>query len=237
MAAPDRPSAVGHSDASGSAPHDHPTLDVLVVDPDGEVRHRCRASLSTAGLRVYESADGRDALAQVYSIKPHAIVLAAELPFIDGLELSSLLRREASTASIRIIGITSDDSPDHLRRFRDLGANVIFLKPVPFDELATAVRADTPAPLHAASYDGDTARLPAPRHMAKARLHERYLSKTPPERPPHLRCPTCDAVLQYEYSQIGGVNENHPEQWDYFVCQRHGSFQYRHRTRRLRPAS
>ena len=29
-------------------------------------------------------------------------------------------------------------------------------------------------------------------------------------------CPTCDAILAYERSHIGGVNQDHSEQWDYY---------------------
>jgi hypothetical protein len=41
-------------------------------------------------------------------------------------------------------------------------------------------------------------------------------------------------VLQYDCSHVGGVSARHPEQWDYFLCAKHGAFQYRHRTRKLR---
>jgi hypothetical protein len=48
-------------------------------------------------------------------------------------------------------------------------------------------------------------------------------------------CPSCDRLLTYELSYVGGVNEHHPEQWDYFVCSTCGTFQYRQRTRKMRP--
>jgi hypothetical protein len=62
----------------------------------------------------------------------------------------------------------------------------------------------------------------------------RELTMTPPLVPPALTCPSCDRALTYHVSQIGGVSERHPEQWDYFWCSRCGAFQYRQRTRKLR---
>jgi CheY-like chemotaxis protein len=216
-------------------------LSVIVVDSDRDARELYRQSLVSGGIRVHEAIDGRDALAQVYSVRPDAIVLDARLPFIDGLQLCALLRSDATTASLRIIAVTSDATPEHVFRLRNCGADAVFVKPVPVDELRQAIldrRVLTPT-------DG---RGPAPRAavsvrpsrtraLAKAKSHERYVSTNPPQAPPHLRCPQCDSILQYERSHIGGVSERHPEQWDYYVCAVHGTFQYRHRTRKLRAAS
>jgi hypothetical protein len=42
-------------------------------------------------------------------------------------------------------------------------------------------------------------------------------------------------LLVYEHSQTGGVNERSSEQWDYLRCLDCGPYQYRQRTRKLRP--
>jgi two-component system, chemotaxis family, response regulator PixH len=53
--------------------------------------------------------------------------------------------------------------------------------------------------------------------------------------PPPLLCPHCSRPLTYLKSYLGGVSAKHPEQWDYFECPAEdGTFQYRHRTRKLR---
>ena len=215
-------------------------MSVIVVDPDRDAREIYRRSLASSGIRVHEAIDGRDALAQVYSIHPDAVVVDARLPFIDGLQLCMLLRSDAATASIRIVAITSDGTLEQVRRFRERGADAVFVKPVPVDQLARAVREREMSPLQRADVVAHVAAPPVrppARTMAKAKSHERYVSTNPPQAPPHLRCPQCDAVLHYERSHIGGVSDRHPEQWDYFVCATHGAFQYRHRTRKLRAAS
>jgi transcription elongation factor Elf1 len=51
---------------------------------------------------------------------------------------------------------------------------------------------------------------------------------------PALNCPTCNLRLVYRHSVISGVKPI--ERWDYFDCRACGSFVYRERTRRLRPA-
>jgi hypothetical protein len=68
-----------------------------------------------------------------------------------------------------------------------------------------------------------------------SRRHRRGRTMNPPLTPPRLPCPQCRRPLVYLYSQLGGVNDRLPEQWDYFECMNScGSFQYRHRTRRTR---
>ena len=72
-------------------------------------------------------------------------------------------------------------------------------------------------------------------HRMLSRQLQRYATIVPPIAPPALRCPACDAALQYVNSQIGGVSAKSPEQWDYYTCPNGCSgFQYRHRTRTLR---
>jgi hypothetical protein len=60
------------------------------------------------------------------------------------------------------------------------------------------------------------------------------LTQTPETAPPELNCPTCGQPLIYRQTIIGGVTST--ERWDFFECRAHGRFEYRDRTRRLRPA-
>jgi DNA-binding response OmpR family regulator len=214
---------------------------VLVVNVDTDVRELYRNVLLGDGVEVVEALDGRDALVQALSLRPHVAVVDARLPYIDGLELCALLRAEPLTQSTRLVLLTGDPSSDHVRRCRQRGADLVLVKPVPMDALANAVRTFSgfaPSAEQMPAAQSLSPPLPQTTHaIAKVRAHDRYVSTSPPEPPPALRCPQCDMVLQYERSHIGGVNNRHSEQWDYYSCARHGTFQYRHRTRRLRPAS
>jgi hypothetical protein len=70
------------------------------------------------------------------------------------------------------------------------------------------------------------------------RVHRRFTTTQPSIAPPALICPSCIEQMRYVQSYIGGVSALQPEQWDYFVCQTGcGTFQYRHRTRKLRQIS
>lgn len=74
--------------------------------------------------------------------------------------------------------------------------------------------------------------------VARSKSLARFTTTTPPIHPRHLRCPSCDLDLRYVSSHIGGVNEQHTEQWDTLTCTNGcGTFEYRHRTRTLRRIS
>jgi len=52
---------------------------------------------------------------------------------------------------------------------------------------------------------------------------------------PALSCPSCQAQLIYKQTVFGGVRPE--ERWDYLECRTCGPFEYRHRTRQLRPTA
>ncbi|MFN7917848.1 MAG: hypothetical protein U0Q55_21050 [Vicinamibacterales bacterium] len=87
---------------------------------------------------------------------------------------------------------------------------------------------------HAAASQAPTRDTRPRRRATLTKQHQRFTTTTPPTPPPALLCPACDATLRYERSHVGGVSSRHQEQWDYYTCLTCGTFQFRHRTRRLR---
>jgi hypothetical protein len=75
------------------------------------------------------------------------------------------------------------------------------------------------------------------RRSMLSKSYQRFATTTPPLSMPTLKCPLCGRPLNYEQSQVGGVSERHSEQWDEFTCSECGTFEYRHRTRKLRHVS
>jgi len=61
------------------------------------------------------------------------------------------------------------------------------------------------------------------------------VTNTPPTPPPQLFCPSCEKPLIYRQTVIGGLQP--PERWDQFHCSTCGPFEYRARTRQLRPVA
>lgn len=214
---------------------------ILIAAGDPDSRALYHAVLDEAASTIVECDDGAEALGQAICAHPDLIVAEARLARIDGVSLCSLLRTDPATRATPIIVITTAQNPSEAVRAMIAGADRALAKPFTPDTLASTVRAvweepvtrPAPAqPVAAAAGDGDgTRRTRRPRSKMFRREH----TTTPPMMPPALHCPSCQSLLVYEHSQTGGVNERSSEQWDYFRCAECGPYQYRQRTRKLRP--
>jgi hypothetical protein len=72
--------------------------------------------------------------------------------------------------------------------------------------------------------------------MARKKPRQSALITTAPDTPPLIViCPRCDRRLIYRQTVYNGVNPR--ERWDYYHCTKCGPFDYRHRTRKLRPSN
>jgi two-component system chemotaxis response regulator CheY len=220
---------------------------VLVADADAATRTRYRLALPLAGCEVIEAGDGREALTKALTELPTLIITELRLPLIDGVALCKILRRDAVTHAVPILVVTAETRPAQLNRIRNAGATAVLVKPTRRDAIVSEVRKLTTNGAHGHSGRGTDAQLnavvePNTSGVADSEAHRSVLSKsharfrttTPPVPPLTLTCPSCDQLLNYDHSHVGGVNARFSEQWDYYSCSRCGAFQYRHRTRKLR---
>ena len=218
----------------------HRRLRVLVAAADGEARRQYIAALGPLHCDAIEAADGREALVAALVGRPTLIVMESRLPLVNGAALCEVLRRDAQTRTVPIVALATDPAEREVDKIRRAGANAILVKPVAPDLLVSELRRlaaaepsaiQTPPPLPEPPLADDA----RPRkRMTNSKMHIRCTTTNPPALPPALRCPSCDGPLLYERSHVGGVSHRQPEQWDDYLCPACGTFEYRHRTRKLR---
>ncbi|HWD63834.1 MAG TPA: response regulator transcription factor [Solirubrobacteraceae bacterium] len=114
-------------------------MKILVVDDDRGLRDVLRRSLQLSGYDVEQAQSGADALAQLSSRNPDAVILDIGLPDIDGLEVCRLLRREGNR--IPVLMLTARDAVSDRIEGLDAGADDYLVKPFDVDELKARVRA------------------------------------------------------------------------------------------------
>jgi len=220
---------------------------ILIVDADPDTRALYRAMFPPEDYSVDEADDGAEALGRALASCPDLVLMETQIPRINGYELCRLLRADLTTRLVGILVITTAAKPSDRVRAVTAGADAMIVKPCPLEEVVAAAHevldrrrtdegvtsghAKHPEPLRAVS---SFAERPT---RWRSRTFPRGKSRTPPIQPPQVRCPSCDALLVYQHSFVGGVSERSPEQWDYFACRRCGPFQYRHRTRVLKSAT
>ncbi|MBV9047960.1 MAG: response regulator transcription factor [Solirubrobacterales bacterium] len=112
---------------------------LLVVDDDRALRDVLRRALTLAGYEVRLAESGAEALAEVASTAPEAVVLDVGLPDIDGLEVCRWLRREGNR--VPVLMLTARDAVSDRIDGLDAGADDYLVKPFDIDELKARLRA------------------------------------------------------------------------------------------------
>jgi len=112
---------------------------LLVVDDDRGLRDVLRRALTLSGYEVRVADSGSEALAEVASGVPDAVVLDIGLPDIDGLDVCRLLRREGNR--VPVLMLTARDAVSDRIDGLDAGADDYLVKPFDVDELRARLRA------------------------------------------------------------------------------------------------
>lgn len=121
---------------------------ILIADDDAQIRRLLRVSLEADGYKVYEAANGDEAIRVACDAPFDLVITDVLMPERDGLEMIMFLRRQAPNA--KIIAISGADSGLFLENARGLGASATLAKPFSPSELLREVHGLLgPGPQHA----------------------------------------------------------------------------------------
>ena len=112
---------------------------VLVVDDHPIVRRgivMCM-SLQERILVVGEAADGREAMEKIRVLKPDVVLMDIDMPQMNGMAATDLLRREQP--SIKVIILSMYSNTDYVMRIIECGARGFVLKEASPSELVQAI--------------------------------------------------------------------------------------------------
>ncbi len=96
--------------------------------------------LEAQGYAVTAAADGRVALDKARAAYPQLIIMDIQMPNMDGLEATRLIRQEPALAKIPIIALTALAMPGDRERCLAAGANDYLTKPVNLDLLTEKIQ-------------------------------------------------------------------------------------------------
>ncbi len=113
---------------------------VLVVDDVAETRENIRKLLQfEADIEVVGTArTGREAVQLTEDLKPDVILMDINMPDMDGITATELIRQRNPASQIIILSVQGD--PNYMRRAMLAGARDFLTKPPMADELISAVR-------------------------------------------------------------------------------------------------
>jgi len=112
---------------------------VVVADDSISVRKFVGRMLEKAGYRVKLASDGLEAAEIIAQVGCHLLVTDIEMPRMNGYELMTHLRQDASTRRIPVLVVTSRAGAKHRDRAMKEGAASFLTKPVQEDQLVAVV--------------------------------------------------------------------------------------------------
>jgi two-component system KDP operon response regulator KdpE len=115
-----------------------PSIRILIVDDEPQIRRFLRTSLSAHGYRVIEASSGREAVTLTTTERPELVLLDLGLPDIDGLGVIRRLR-EWSTVPIIVVSVRGQEG-EKIEAL-DSGADDFITKPFGMGELLARMRA------------------------------------------------------------------------------------------------
>ncbi|MBQ5946018.1 response regulator [Massilia sp. ST3] len=101
---------------------------VLVAEDSITSRLLLKHILEGAGYRVEAAADGMEALSRLRQGRYDAVVSDVEMPHLDGIGLTTSIRRDARTADLPVILVTSLQTPAERERGLHAGADAYLTK-------------------------------------------------------------------------------------------------------------
>ncbi len=107
---------------------------LIVEDNAANMRLACLL-LTQAGHSVLCARDAETGLALARNDQPQLILMDIQLPGIDGLAATALLKGDAQTAAIPVIALTAMAMKEDREKTRLAGCNAYITKPLRYKEL------------------------------------------------------------------------------------------------------
>jgi CheY-like chemotaxis protein len=117
-----------------------PGESVLIVDEAPVNLKLADILLRKEGFRVQTARDAAEALSAVGAFQPDLMLVSAQLPGMDGLELVRCVKADPATRHIVVVALTASSSPEDRERAEEAGCAGCIAKPLDTQALGTQVR-------------------------------------------------------------------------------------------------
>lgn len=171
----------------------HEPFRVLVVDDDRMMCSYCQSILSRAGMQVETTMEADGVPEHVSRFKPDLVLMDLYLPGVDGMTLTSQLRKQADAVVLPIVFLSGEQSEEARFQAIQVGGDDFLTKPIRPRHLVAAVRSRIKR-VRALGKQLTKRRGDASGHMRRGAFidHLRELKATPPDMPTALLVLTID---------------------------------------------
>jgi twitching motility two-component system response regulator PilH len=113
---------------------------ILIADDSPSETALITKVVQDLGHSAYSVTDGEQAIEQAAKVKPDLILLDVVMPKVDGFNTCRKLKKNADTAHIPVIMVTSKNGESDQFWAERQGANGYVVKPFTPESLKTAIR-------------------------------------------------------------------------------------------------
>ncbi|MDA8092806.1 MAG: response regulator [Betaproteobacteria bacterium] len=112
---------------------------ILVVEDNPANMRLAALVLEKAGHQVLQAYEAESGLQAARTDRPELILMDIQLPGMDGLTATRLLKADPQTADIRIIALTAFAMKGDEEKMRAAGCDGYVAKPIRYKELISAI--------------------------------------------------------------------------------------------------
>ncbi|MBF4991797.1 response regulator [Methylophilus sp. QUAN] len=114
---------------------------ILIVEDNPNNMKLAQLLLESSGHEVLQAVNALDGLDIARSLLPAVILMDIQLPGMDGLTATRLLKEDAQTSHIKIIALTAFAMKGDEEKMRQAGCDSYIAKPIRYKEFLQTVDA------------------------------------------------------------------------------------------------
>ena len=112
---------------------------ILIIEDNLANMKLASLLLGNAGHAVLRALDAETGLTMARAELPDLILMDIQLPGMDGLAATALLKQDAATAAIPVIALTAMAMKEDREKSRSAGCDAYIAKPLRYQELYQAI--------------------------------------------------------------------------------------------------
>lgn len=120
---------------------DRSAIRILIIDDDPEFASLMRMHLTAAGYMAEMAEDAIEGGKILLARPPNLVLCDIGMPYLNGLELISLMQSDARSSSIPVVFISGRSDSSTMARAVELGAADFLSKPITREQLLQTVEA------------------------------------------------------------------------------------------------
>jgi two-component system cell cycle response regulator DivK len=114
---------------------------ILIIEDNRANMKLATLLVRNAGHTVLCAVDAETGLTQARAVRPDLILMDIQLPGIDGLAATTLLKQDPATAAIPVIALTAMAMREDQEKTKIAGCDAYITKPLRYQELYAAIDA------------------------------------------------------------------------------------------------